>query len=75
MRIDNGVSFASTPASAVPYSEAVARAGSGTPRRAHIPSRHSSLKTSPAMTRRVGLSDQSKPSSAARFTTSFRNGG
>ncbi len=71
----SGVSLPSTPASAVPYSETESRHGSVDPSRSPTSVRHSSEKTSPAMTSFGLKAAQSTPFASPASTTSLRNGG
>ena len=70
-----GVSVPSTPASAVPYSDAVSSHGDRDPMRAVTRSRHCSLNTSPANTNRTCRPAQSRPSAAPMSSTPLTKGG
>lgn len=69
---DSGVSLPRTPASAVPYREAMPRTGSTMPARRATSVRHSSLNTSPAVTSLMFQSAQGRSSVSMTF---LRNGG
>jgi hypothetical protein len=75
MQIDSGVSVPSTPASAVPYSDAESLPGLLIPARRPTRSRHSSLNTSPASTSLIAYRVQSRPAAVPVSITSLMNGG